>query len=64
MPGMPQRKVRARAVKVNAMAATKDLTIVVKVKRLREFKIRIWLAKKVMRLGAWIAGCWIVFEDK
>jgi len=42
--------------------AVRDLKITVRVTGVQVFRARMWLGVKVMRIGAWIIGCY--FEVK
>jgi len=44
-------------VEIDAMKYARTVTFRFKIKRMREFKLRIWLALLTFRLGTWISGC-------
>jgi hypothetical protein len=52
--------------KFNAMSLMKEMTIIVRVERMNELKIRMWLALKLMRLAALIGnmGFQVDMEDE
>ena len=49
-------------IEIDTRKIIKEITISVDTKHARESKIRIWLARKVFVLGAWIAGCGVEFK--
>lgn len=49
--------------KVSAMDIMKDMTLEVKVYRVRELRIRLWLATRLVLLAAWIAGCGVQITE-
>lgn len=50
-----RRPQMARAI-IDARGALKHTRLVVEIRHMREYKIRIYLAVRIIRLAAWIAG--------
>ena len=47
--------------KINMMEMAKQITLTVKVKRMKEFRLRVWIAMKLIQFAAKIAG--VQFEE-
>jgi hypothetical protein len=49
---------------VNARKLVKEQFVLrVRVKGIKTLQVRFWLAKKVIKLAAWVAGCGIEIES-
>lgn len=47
---------------IDAVKIMKQMTVTVKIKRIRELSVRIWLACKLMKLAGWVANSRIKIE--
>ena len=53
-----------RPIPLEMKKLTKEITLVVSIKQTREFKVRMWLAKRLWILGTKVAGCGIRFDEE
>ena len=55
---------KVKPIPVGIKKLDKEITLVVSVKETREFKVRMWLAKRLWVWGVRIAGCGIRFDEE
>lgn len=51
-------------IEVDAVAAMRYFNMTVTFRRTRELNVRSWLARKLIRLAAWIVNCNIEIKDE
>jgi len=61
MPIMPHS---IREVSRSVAPSMRQFTLSVRLRGLRWFRYRAWLATQWCRLGAWIIGCRFIFDSK
>jgi len=49
---------------LDARELAQQITLTVHIRRLKEWEIRLWIAALLFRLGAWVAGFDIEFEEE
>jgi hypothetical protein len=53
----------ARTIEIDQVELMQQMTLVVKMTRTREMRIRLWIATRLIILAAWVTGMGIEFED-
>lgn len=52
------------SVKININDVTASMTMVVKIKGIKRFRIKLFIAKILIMLACWVTGFGLKFEDR